>query len=99
MTTAPRHLIVNPPDLPPAVGFAHAVVAAPGRLVFLGGQVAQDANGRVVGETISEQFDLAAANVVRALGAAGGRPEHLVQMLIYVTDLAAYHDRLEDLGT
>ena len=34
-----EHWIVNPPELGPAVGFAHAVVTAPGRTVWLGGQI------------------------------------------------------------
>jgi enamine deaminase RidA (YjgF/YER057c/UK114 family) len=93
-----RHTLVNPESLPPAVGYAHAVVAAPGRLVFLGGQAALDAAGEVVGETIVEQFDVALANVVEALAAAGGRPEHIVSIQIYVTDAAAYRASLRELG-
>ena len=34
-----EHLIINPPELGEPVGFAHAVVAARGRMVWLGGQV------------------------------------------------------------
>src|SRR4051794_19028421 len=92
------HELVNPESLPPAVGYAHAVVAAPGRLVFLGGQAALDVSGAVVGETLVEQFDAALANVVEALAAAGGRPEHLVSMQVYVTDVAAYRASLRELG-
>ena len=92
------HTILNPESLAPAVGYAHAVVAAPGRLVFLGGQAAVDASGEVRGETLVEQFDLALANVVEALAAAGGRPEHVVSMQIYVTDAAAYRGALRELG-
>jgi len=36
------HEIITSPDLPAPVGYAHAVVAAPGRTVHLGGQTAQD---------------------------------------------------------
>jgi enamine deaminase RidA (YjgF/YER057c/UK114 family) len=92
------HRLVNPESLPPPVGYAHAVVAAPGRLVFLGGQAAVDAAGEVSGETIDEQFDLALANVVEALAAAGGQPEHLVSIQVYVTDAEAYRRSLRELG-
>ena len=88
MTTP--HRIVNVPGLPPPRGYSDAVVAAPGRLVHIAGQVAQDAKGNIQGTTFSEQFDLAAANVVQALRAAGGLPEHLVSMTAYVTDRDAY---------
>ncbi len=45
-----------------------------------------------------EQFDVAAGNVVAALAAAGARPEHLVSMLIFTTDAAAYRSNLRALG-
>ena len=32
------HELVNPEGLPPARGFSHAVIAAPGRTVYLGGR-------------------------------------------------------------
>jgi enamine deaminase RidA (YjgF/YER057c/UK114 family) len=90
--------MLNPPSLVAPSGFSHAVVAAPGRTVYLGGQTAHDRDGHVVGETVVDQFDRAAANVVAALTEAGGAPEHLVSMLIYVTDVAAYRDALKELG-
>ncbi len=92
------HRIVNPESLSPAVGFAHAVVAAPGRTVYLGGQTAHDGEGRLQGETLVEQFDATLANLVRALDAAGGRPEHLVSLHIFVTDAAAYRGSLQAIG-
>ncbi|HEV3407512.1 MAG TPA: RidA family protein, partial [Gaiellaceae bacterium] len=72
--------------------------ATPGRTVYLGGQVALDAGGNVRGETIAEQFDLAAANVVAALAAAGGRPDELVSLLVFVTDMREYRASLGELG-
>jgi enamine deaminase RidA (YjgF/YER057c/UK114 family) len=92
------HRIVNPPGLAPPSGFAHAVVAAPGRTVYLGGQVAQAADGSIVGHGMVEQFEVAAANLVTALSAAGARPEHLVSVQIFVTSVAAWRAALADLG-
>jgi enamine deaminase RidA (YjgF/YER057c/UK114 family) len=93
------HEIVNPAALAPATGFAHAVVAAaPGRTVYLGGQAAQRPDGTIAGATLTEQFDLALANVVTALRAAGGEPAHLVSIIIYTTDAAGYRARLRELG-
>ncbi len=82
-------LIVNPPELPEPVGFAHAVVAR--GAVYLGGQIGE-------GETIVEQFDSAAAKVVTALRAAGGEPDQLVSLVIYVTDVGEYRAALAELG-
>lgn len=42
---------INPPELSPPTGFSHAVVATGSRLVFLAGQTALDADGKVVGES------------------------------------------------
>jgi enamine deaminase RidA (YjgF/YER057c/UK114 family) len=90
------HRIVNASGLAAPVGFAHAVVA--GQTVYLGGQTAQGPDGAIVGDTLVAQFDVAAGNVVTALAAAGAAPEHLVSLVIYTTDMAAYRASLEELG-
>jgi enamine deaminase RidA (YjgF/YER057c/UK114 family) len=86
-----EHRIVDVPGLPEPVGYAHAVVAAPGRTVYLGGQIGG-------GETVVEQFDAAAANLVAALRTAGGEPDDLVSLVVYTTDLDEYRASLSDLG-
>jgi enamine deaminase RidA (YjgF/YER057c/UK114 family) len=87
----PEHRIVDVPGLPEPVGYAHAVVAAPGRTVYLGGQIGG-------GETVVEQFDAAARNLVVALRAAGGETDDLVSLVVYATDLDEYRASLSDLG-
>src|ERR671911_32120 len=79
----PSHRIVTAPRLAEPSGYAHAVVAEPGTLVYLGGQTAQGSDGAIRGSTILEQFDVAAGNVVAALAAAGGRAEHPVLLALY----------------
>jgi enamine deaminase RidA (YjgF/YER057c/UK114 family) len=80
------------------VVYAQAIVAAPGRTVYLGGQTALNQENEIVGETIVEQFDVAAANVMTALRAAGGEAEHIVSMQIFVRDVEAYKASLRELG-
>ena len=59
--------IVTAPELPPPVGYAHAVVGAPGgRTVHLGGQTALGADGAIHGETLAEQFDVAEYKAARS---------------------------------
>lgn len=94
-----EHEIVTSPDLPVPVGYAHAVIAAPGRTVHLGGQTAQAPDGSIFGSTIVEQFDLAARNLVAALHAAGGQPNDLVSLQVFVTDLGAYRASTRELGS
>lgn len=86
-----RHRIVNPPELGAPSGFAHAVVAD-GRTVHLAGQIG-------AGPTLVEQFDNAAQRLVTALRAAGGEPEDLVSLQVFVTDVRAYKDAALALGS
>ncbi|CAM5596079.1 hypothetical protein SALBM311S_01539 [Streptomyces alboniger] len=65
---------INPPELSPPAGFSHAVVVTGSRTVFLAGQTALDANGKVVGDSLLEQFERALTNLLTALRAAGGTP-------------------------
>jgi enamine deaminase RidA (YjgF/YER057c/UK114 family) len=89
---------VNPPQLAKPSGFSHAVVATGGRLVFLAGQTALDASGAVVGDDVVAQFEQALGNLLTALRAAGGTPEHLTSLTIYATDLAGYRTRGKEIG-
>ena len=92
------HEILNPPTLAAPFGFSHVVVSAAGRTIYLGGQTAHDADGKITSDDLAEQFSRAAANVVVALDAAGAKPEHLVSLHIFVTDVAAYRDHLKGIG-
>ncbi|HEX2322867.1 MAG TPA: RidA family protein [Streptosporangiaceae bacterium] len=89
---------VNPPELPRPSGFSHAVVSAGGGMVFLAGQTALDAGGSLVGRNVVEQFEQALGNLLTALRAAGGGPEHLTSLTIYATDLRDYRRHGEEIG-
>ncbi|WP_077689768.1 MULTISPECIES: RidA family protein [Nocardiopsis] len=84
------HEIVNPLSLNEPVGFSHALVVSPGRVVHVGGQCARRSDGTVVGAGVVEQFDRALANMVEALRAAGADPAHVVDMRVFTTDMPAY---------
>jgi enamine deaminase RidA (YjgF/YER057c/UK114 family) len=83
------HKLVNPPELGTPRGFSHAVVT--GDTVHLAGQIG-------AGETVVEQFEAAVANLLLALAAAGGTPDDLVSLQVFVTDIAAYKAALPELG-
>jgi enamine deaminase RidA (YjgF/YER057c/UK114 family) len=93
-----EHEIVISPELAEPIGYAHAVVAAPGRTVHLGGQTAMDETGRIVGTTFAEQFEVALRNLVAAMRAAGCAPADLVSLQIFVTDVAEYRASLRELA-
>jgi enamine deaminase RidA (YjgF/YER057c/UK114 family) len=92
-----RHRIVNPDSLVAPSGYSHAVIATPGRTIHLAGQTAH-VPGEETPDDIVEQFDRAARKVVIALEAAGGRPEHLVSMQIFTTDLDDYLSKSKAIG-
>ena len=95
---ASPHRLLNPETLPRPRGFTQVVVAQSGRTVYLAGQTAQQADGRVLDGTMVDQFDIAAGNVVQALAAAGARPLDLVSMQIFVTDIAEYRASSKAIG-
>ena len=96
MTDTP-HRIINPEGLPPPHGFAHVVVPQDGRTVYLGGQAGHTEDGSMDDDLV-EQFGQACENVVTAIRAAGGEPEHLVALQIFATDVGEYAARMAEIG-
>ena len=90
---------INPADLPPAQTYTHVVSASGGRMVFVAGQVAEDADGRLVGAgDLGAQARQAFANVGRALAAAGARPEQVARITIYVAGYRPEHIPIVEAG-
>jgi enamine deaminase RidA (YjgF/YER057c/UK114 family) len=82
---------VNPPALGQPSGFNHGLLAPlESRLLLIAGQTAADANGQVRQTTFATQFDEALGRVLAVVAAAGGLPQHLGRMTVFVTDLDAY---------
>jgi enamine deaminase RidA (YjgF/YER057c/UK114 family) len=84
--------LINPPSLAVPKGYSHAVrIRGSSELLILGGQVAWDGQGRLVGgNDIIAQFDKALENILTVVREAGGTAESIVKLIIYVTDKAAY---------
>ncbi|WP_329199140.1 MULTISPECIES: RidA family protein [unclassified Streptomyces] len=89
---------INPAELAPPAGFSHAVAATGSRLVFLAGQTALDGSGKVVGETLPQQFERALSNLLTALAAAGGTPAQLARVTVYPVDVESYRCHAPELG-
>lgn len=87
---------VNPASLPTPSGYSHGTLA--GNTLYLGGQTALDAQMQIVPGGIVEQFRQAFANVLTTLGAAGGIPEDLVSITIYLTDIPDYQAHGREIG-
>lgn len=89
---------INPPGLPRPSGFSHAVTTTADRLVFLAGQTALDADGRIVGKGVVAQFERALANLLAALSAAGGEPGDLTTLTVYIVDMDDYRAHAKEVG-
>lgn len=92
--------IVSVPGWPRPSGYANGVVTT-GRTLYVAGQIGWEAEGSAYvfkEKGFVGQFDRALANVVAVIEAAGGKPEHLVKMTVYVTDLDAYRQNLAGVG-
>ena len=74
-------------------GFSHAVVARGATQVRIAGQVGvlPGERGVAADADMGVQWARALANVVAVLQAAGGRPEHLIMLRAYVTDIGAFN--------
>lgn len=90
---------IDPPELAPPVGYSNAVESRGGRRLSIAGQTAMAADGSILhaGDLVA-QAGKAFENVATVLRAAGARPEHLVRMRIYVTDVDAYRTRSKEIG-
>ena len=90
------HHTVNPSELPPPKGFSHGTLA--GNTLYLGGQTALDKDMNIVPGGIVEQFRQSFSNVLATLAAAGGQPEDLVNITIFLTDIPDYQAHGREIG-
>jgi len=91
--------IINPESLGAPKGWNNGMLApAGGRVLFVAGQTARDASGKVPRLGFVEQFGRALENVLAVVREAGGGPEHIGRLIIYVTEMAAYRASLQPLG-
>ncbi|MBI2360851.1 MAG: RidA family protein [Deltaproteobacteria bacterium] len=93
-------IVINPPTLVRPRGYSHAIkTTAAAAILFLGGQVAWDREGRLVGgHDIALQFDKALENILTVVREAGGNAQSIVKLNIYVTDKESYLAAQKHLG-
>ena len=88
---------INPDSLAKPSGFSHAVVAR-GATVHLAGQTGMDASGTIVAGGVVAQFEQALANLLTALGEAGGTPDSISSLTIYIVDMDDYRAHAREIG-
>lgn len=91
--------LINPESLGAPSGYSHGLLAdASGKLLFISGQVAWNEKQKIVSSDFVEQFDRALANVLTVVKAANGHPEHVVRLVIYVTNKNEYRAQTREVG-
>ena len=88
---------VLPDGWPRPRGYANGMIGD-GRVLLVAGQIGWTPAGVFETDDLIEQFGQALANVMAVVRAAGGGPEHVARMTVYVTDLPAYRAGLARLG-
>jgi enamine deaminase RidA (YjgF/YER057c/UK114 family) len=73
-------------------------VTARGQLVFVAGMIGWDADGVFHSDDLAGQVRQALSNGVAVLAEAGAKPEHVVRMTWYVTDVDAYSKAAREIG-
>jgi enamine deaminase RidA (YjgF/YER057c/UK114 family) len=91
-----RTRLLQPPGWPQPKGYANGIRAR-GEMVFVGGMVGWDANGRFPAGFVA-QARQALENIVAVLTEGGAKPHHLVRLTWYVVDMDEYRDSLAQLG-
>ncbi len=92
-------IIVNPPSLPQPKGFNHGILVTGGRILFLSGQTALDAEGHIVtpGDVLA-QYRQVLNNLKAVVEEAGGTMQDIVKTNIFVRDRNDYVAHLKELG-
>ena len=91
--------IINPESLGAPKGWNNGLLApAGGRVLFVAGQDARDASGKVTATGIVDQFAQVLDNLLTVVREAGGKPGHIGRLTIYVTDLEAYVTNRKPIG-
>ncbi len=90
---------INPETLGTPRGYSNGILTdAGGKLLFVAGQIGWNKEQEIVSEDFVTQFDRALRNVVEVVNEAGGDPQQIARLVLYVTNKREYIDRREEVG-
>jgi reactive intermediate/imine deaminase len=90
-----RKRAINPKEVAPPLKphYSNSVRVTAGPLLFIAGQIATDAQGRLVGAgDLRAQATQVLENIRAILRANSADMEDVVNVTVYVTDIRAFHD-------
>jgi len=87
LALAPAQTFLKPDGIAAGKGYTHVVITSPGKLAFISGQVANNAQGQMVGSgDLKAQTEQVFENLRLALKAAGTSFEHVVKITYFIRD-------------
>ena len=91
--------LINPARLPPPRGYNNGILVSGGRTLFMAGQDASGADGKIVapGDLIA-QFEQVMRNLTAVAEEAGGKAGDIVKLTIFVRSREQYIAKLKELG-
>ena len=89
---------INPESLGAPRGYSNGVLTEGGRLLFIAGQIAWNEKQQIVSDDLVAQFDRALRNVIAVVTEAGGTPDQIARLILYVTDKHDYQRRMKEIG-
>jgi enamine deaminase RidA (YjgF/YER057c/UK114 family) len=96
--TAAKFEIFNPEELGKPRGYNNGMLARGGAMLFIAGQIGWNRAQQLVSDKFSEQFEQALANLLSVVRAAGGGPENIGKLTIYVVDKEEYIAEIKAVG-
>jgi enamine deaminase RidA (YjgF/YER057c/UK114 family) len=91
--------VINPGSLAEPIGYSNGLLLEGGSLLFIAGQIGWERDKRIVSDDFAEQFGQALANVLAVVHEAGGGPQSIARLLIFVTDKDEYASARRAVGT
>ena len=88
---------LNPENLSAPRGYNNGMLAEPGRILFVAGQVGWDREERMA-EGLVAQFDQALFNILEVVRAAGGTAESIGRFTIFIKDKREYAELRKQIG-
>ncbi len=93
--------VIHPSHFPRPRGYADGIVTVVpqgGRILHVSGQIGWDGDAHLVSPDFTVQFLQALDNFIAVVREAGGATEHIVKLLMFVTDLEAYRAATTAIG-
>jgi enamine deaminase RidA (YjgF/YER057c/UK114 family) len=89
---------VEPEGWPRPKGYANGALVSGMRTLYVAGQIGWNDRQELASDSLAGQFAQALDNVLAVARAAGGGPESVVKMTVYVTDLPGYRAAQREIG-